>query len=350
MNFKAKDDRLKTPAQLPYFEGDLWPQTIEDCIKNAEKKNNGGNGGGGSSSSKKSNSQDNNDSDEMMEENGSYSHNKKGSTTMKKSGSSKKLKNNSYAMDDAMDKLFVELDKHKDMFFTIKLASTPEWTNMIIKDPDPLISSREEHWEFSSLRRAKYSTLCLCHALHVENSNIDNSCTCNYCSQPASWHCDICDDFDLCNKCHEIKHHEHKLTKVQSLIDVNNSDSTAKREESVRRCVQVLVHASLCRDINCRRPKCQRLKQILQHFRGCKKKSQCSICKQLTALCCFHAKKCNDRNCKVPFCEPIRAKLDEQRHLQNRRAEMLMRRRMNVVQNDDSPPAASQHPSQHADT
>uniref|UniRef100_A0A914PE70 histone acetyltransferase n=1 Tax=Panagrolaimus davidi TaxID=227884 RepID=A0A914PE70_9BILA len=301
----------------------------------------------------------------MAEENGSssYNHNKKGSTAIKKSGSTKKLKSNNHGMDDAMDKLFVELDKHKDMFFTIKLASTPEWSSMTIKDPDPLLTcelmdgrdnfltkAREEHWEFSSLRRAKYSTLCLCHALHVENSSIDNSCTCNYCSQPASWHCDICDDFDLCNKCHEIKQHEHKLTKVQSLIDVNNSDTTAKREESVRRCVQVLVHASQCRDINCRRPKCPRLKQILTHVRQCKKRqeSQCSICKQLIQLCCFHAKKCTDRQCKVPFCEQIRAKLDEQRHLQNRRAEMLMRRRMNVLQSDDSPP--QQGSQQHADS
>lgn len=31
--FQARDDNLTTPMSLPYFEGDFWPNVIEDCIR-----------------------------------------------------------------------------------------------------------------------------------------------------------------------------------------------------------------------------------------------------------------------------------------------------------------------------
>lgn len=56
-----------------------------------------------------------------------------------------------------------------------------------------LYRAREEHWEFSSLRRAKYSTLCLAHALHVQEGK-GMEYTCNQCdSSNAHWHCATCD-------------------------------------------------------------------------------------------------------------------------------------------------------------
>lgn len=38
--FKAKDDDLKTPMDMPYFEGDFWPNVIEDCIRDTENEEN----------------------------------------------------------------------------------------------------------------------------------------------------------------------------------------------------------------------------------------------------------------------------------------------------------------------
>ena len=76
----------------------------------------------------------------------------------------------------------------------------------------------------------------------------------------------------------------------------------------------------------------------------CKRRQEasCPICKQLIALCCHHAKVCTKPNCTVPFCPNIRQKLQEQRQLQNRRAEMMMRRRMKLVQSDSPPQQFSQ--------
>ena len=76
-----------------------------------------------------------------------------------------------------------------------------------IQDPDPLISNdlmdgrdaflaiaREKHYEFSSLRRAQFSTMALLYELH--NQGKDNFVyTCNTCKAHVEtrWHCSVCD-------------------------------------------------------------------------------------------------------------------------------------------------------------
>ena len=32
---QSRDDGVVSPAELPYFEGDFWPNVIEDCIREA---------------------------------------------------------------------------------------------------------------------------------------------------------------------------------------------------------------------------------------------------------------------------------------------------------------------------
>ncbi|VDO12649.1 unnamed protein product [Brugia timori] len=69
----------------------------------------------------------------------------------------------------------------------------------------------------------------------------------------------------------------------------------------LQRCIQSLVHACQCRDANCRRSTCHKMKRVVQHTKGCKKRqnANCAICKQLIALCCYHAKHCNGTSCQV---------------------------------------------------
>ena len=76
-----------------------------------------------------------------------------------------------------------------------------------IQDPDPFISNdlmdgrdaflaiaREKHYEFSSLRRAQFSTMALLYDLH--NQGKDNFVyTCNTCKAHVEtrYHCSVCD-------------------------------------------------------------------------------------------------------------------------------------------------------------
>lgn len=243
---QARDDQLSTPAELPYFEGDFWPNVIEDCIREAQHEEN--------ERKKLEEAQDDDDDDDMFApgDNGK----KKNSKATKKKNQNKskaaknKKKSGGITGNEITDKLFSNFEKHKEVFFTIRLQTqqtASAISNSDIKDPDPLLASelmdgrdtfltraRDEHWEFSSLRRAKYSTMCFCHALHVQDSgkDIGGTYTCNKCNnQNASWHCSTCDDYDLCAACYDAIKHEHKMEKISSLVDDGQGGGDSKSND-----------------------------------------------------------------------------------------------------------------------
>lgn len=90
-----------------------------------------------------------------------------------------------------------------------------------VNDPDPLVVNdlmdgrdsflmiaREKHYEFSSLRRSKFSTMAMLYELH--NQGRDNFVyTCNNCRAniETHYHCNTCDVSGLCDvdwvmRCH----------------------------------------------------------------------------------------------------------------------------------------------------
>lgn len=352
----AQQDAIMTPADLPYFEGDFWPSVFEECIRDFNKEEDerrraeeaegdeaagpdedapgpGGvdKAGAASSKSKKGKGQKR-----------KGPHNKKAQAKKSKKG---------VTGNELMDKVLVHMEKHKDVFFVIRLISIQQASVLgPIEDPDGLVNcdlmdvrdnflnrAREEHWEFSSKRRATYSTMCLTHALHNQGRELD-SYTCNNCnSSAATMHCNTCEDFDLCAACFSKVTHEHKMEKITSLVGDGGDEGRggeradqSSRNESIQRCIQSLVHACQCRDANCRRLSCHKMKRVVQHTKLCRKRQSghCPVCKQLIALCCYHAKHCTEGQCQVPFCLNIRLKLEEQRKAQRRQQDRMMQRRM----------------------
>lgn len=94
------------------------------------------------------------------------------------------------------------------VFFVIHLHSGPIVNSLLpIIDPDPpltcdlmdgrdafLTLARDKHWEFSSLRRCKWSTMCMLVELH--NQGQDRFVyTCNECKHHVEtrWHCTLCE-------------------------------------------------------------------------------------------------------------------------------------------------------------
>ena len=88
-----------------------------------------------------------------------------------------------------------------------------------------------------------------------------------------------------------------------------------ERRLKIQRCIQSLVHAIHCRDINCQHLSCAKMKRVWEHTKTCRRKTGggCRICQQLIHLCCYHAKHCLERECVVPFCRHIKLKLRQQR-------------------------------------
>ncbi|KAJ8254396.1 hypothetical protein COCON_G00210080 [Conger conger] len=106
------------------------------------------------------------------------------------------------------------------------------------------------------------------------------------------------------------------------------------RRLTIQRCIQSLVHACQCRNANCSLPSCQKMKRVVQHTKGCKRKTNggCPICKQLIALCYYHAKHCQENECPVPFCLNIKHKLRQQQLQHRLQQAQMLRRRMATMQ------------------
>ncbi|XP_070837821.1 CREB binding protein b isoform X6 [Chaetodon trifascialis] len=345
---QATEDRLTSAYELPYFEGDFWPNVLEESIKELEQEE------------EERKKEENTASSETTEgahadsKNAKKKNNKK--TNKNKSSVSranKKKPGMPNVANDLSQKLYATMEKHKEVFFVIHLHAGPVINTLPpIIDPDPLLTcdlmdgrdafltlARDKHWEFSSLRRCKWSTMCMLVELH--NQGQDRFVyTCNECKHHVEtrWHCTVCEDYDLCINCYNTKGHEHQMVKWGLGIDDDSNGQGGEaskspqesRRLSIQRCIQSLVHACQCRNANCSLPSCQKMKRVVQHTKGCKRKTNggCPVCKQLIALCCYHAKHCQENKCPVPFCLNIKHKLRQQQLQHRLQQAQMMRRRM----------------------
>jgi len=120
-----------------------------------------------------------------------------------------------------------------------------------------LTMARERHYEFSSLRRAKFSSMSMLYELH--NQGQDKFVyTCNNCKSHVEtrYHCTVCDvriryyrkillllfiiftlstipilsqDFDLCVSCKDKDGHPHPMEKLGFDLDDGSSPADAKQ-------------------------------------------------------------------------------------------------------------------------
>ncbi|KAM9324481.1 histone acetyltransferase p300 [Gastrophryne carolinensis] len=348
---QATEDRLTSAKELPYFEGDFWPNVLEESIKELEQE-------------EEERKREENTVNESVEvgkgdsKNAKKKNNKK--TSKNKSSLSrgnKKKPGMPNVSNDLSQKLYATMEKHKEVFFVIRLIAGPAANSLPpIVDPDPLIPcdlmdgrdafltlARDKHLEFSSMRRSKWSSMCMLVELHTQSQD-RFVYTCNECKHHVEtrWHCTVCEDYDLCITCYSTKTHEHKMEKLGLGLDDENSNQQAaatqspgdSRRLSIQRCIQSLVHACQCRNANCSLPSCQKMKRVVQHTKGCKRKTNggCPICKQLIALCCYHAKHCQENKCPVPFCLNIKHKLRQQQLQHRLQQAQMLRRRMASMQ------------------
>uniref|UniRef100_A0A671Y8Q0 histone acetyltransferase n=1 Tax=Sparus aurata TaxID=8175 RepID=A0A671Y8Q0_SPAAU len=345
---QATEDRLTSANELPYFEGDFWPNVLEESIKELEQEE---------EERKKEENTTSSETTEVTQADSKNAKKKNNKKTNKNKSSvsraNKKKPGMPNVANDLSQKLYATMEKHKEVFFVIHLHAGPVINTLPpIMDPDPLLTcdlmdgrdafltlARDKHWEFSSLRRCKWSTMCMLVELH--NQGQDRFVyTCNECKHHVEtrWHCTVCEDYDLCINCYNAKGHEHQMVKWGLGLDDDSNGQGGEaskspqesRRLSIQRCIQSLVHACQCRNANCSLPSCQKMKRVVQHTKGCKRKTNggCPVCKQLIALCCYHAKHCQENKCPVPFCLNIKHKLRQQQLQHRLQQAQLMRRRM----------------------
>merc|ERR1719211_570367 len=356
---QALEDNIQSPAELPYFEGDFWPNVMEENIRELEQEE-----------EQRKRELEEAERLQAAADAEEEEPDAVGGTDSKKINQKKQKKKKSLAQrkanqkkpqaesKDLTSKVFATMEKHKEVFFTIRLHSAQSAASLSqIQDPDPtmqvtgekvdlmdgrdafLTMARDRHLEFSSLRRCKYSSLAMLYELHTQAMGQDKFVyNCNTCSKSVEtrYHCTVCEHFDLCVCCYQKDGHPHKMEKLGFDLGDPGGDTPATsnpqeaRKLSIQRCIQSLVHACQCRDANCRLPSCHKMKRVVSHTKQCKRKSNggCPICKQLIALCCYHAKMCQEAKCPVPFCQSIKQKLKQQQLQQRLQEAAMMRRRI----------------------
>ncbi|XP_029678514.1 LOW QUALITY PROTEIN: CREB-binding protein-like, partial [Formica exsecta] len=229
---QVMEDRLSSAADLPYFEGDFWPNVLEESIKELDQEE---------------------EKKRKQAEVAAAAANAKSQKKAKKSNKSKanQRKNSRKSStpqtgnDLLSAKIFATIKKHKKAFFVIRLHSAQSAASLSpIQDPDPVINcdlmdgrdafltmARERHYEFSSLRRAKFSSMSMLYELH--NQGQDKFVyTCNNCKNHVEtrYHCTVCDNFDLCVSCKDKDGHPHPMEKLG--FDLNDGSSPADAKQT----------------------------------------------------------------------------------------------------------------------
>ncbi|XP_065216742.1 histone lysine acetyltransferase CREBBP-like [Planococcus citri] len=313
---QAMNDGLHSAAEFPHFENDIWTDMLERSIQELNQL------------------EEEKRKQAEAAETASSAENDLQECNINVDDAEKKSNNKSVPQleQDLSAKIFAWMKKNKEKFLVVRLHSAQSIANLPpIKDPDPLIAcdlmdksdafltmSRLRGYEFSTLRRAKFSSMAMLFEIHIriQDNFVYN---CDSCEKTAKtrFHCTECDDFDLCIPCYTKEGHPHNMVKVDLDFDNGTSPSEIQaspgevRVQSMERLICSLTHACQCRDENCRLSNCLRIKYAVQHTKDCKLKvsRNCLVCKQLVTLRYFHAMSCKDANCDVPACLSIRMKI-----------------------------------------
>lgn len=109
----------------------------------------------------------------------------------------------------------------------------------------------------------------------------------------------------------------HEKDKDKEADDTKTAADSKEAQQSIQRCIQMLVHARQCRNTNCLTPSCRKMTLVIRHSKNCRRKTKrdCPICKNLITLCGYHAKRCCETKCLVPFCSQIKQQIKLLDHL-----------------------------------
>lgn len=192
------------------------------------------------------------------------------------------------------------------------------------------------HYQFDDLRRAKHTSMMSLYHLH--NPDVPKFLvTCSNCSMDINvgycYNSEKDPEFHLCQDCYQ-KTHKVFADKSPFRRSIVGSDSQAQlteeqrrdRQRSIQLHMQLLQHASGCRNQQCPSANCNKMKNLLKHGATCATRVQggCAICRRIWALLQIHARQCRRDACMVPKCRQLKEQL---RALAQQQAQMDERRR-----------------------
>jgi len=207
------------------------------------------------------------------------------------------------------------------------------------------------HYQFDQIRRAKHTSMMALY--HIHNPDKPKFLTpCSACGvdiNSIQYDCEQCPEFHLCHKCmvnFQMQHkspHPHRLKKVvvQSESGHLTEEQKKQRKRSIELHMQLLAHASTCKNPTCPSANCEKMKNLLAHGTKCSIKIQggCSVCRRIWALLQIHARQCRRTTCQVPKCRQLKEQL---RNIELQQAAMDERRRLAMNEQYSQRPAAEE--------
>lgn len=242
---------LKSIHQVPYFEGDFWPDALEYCIK----------------------------------------------------------ANPNQTAEQLFGKLIGIIKKHKHSFFIVNLCCSTkasinilgpfQFSSLVDDRVNLLTTAHDNNLEFSDIRRAKFSTLFMLKMFHLSEIHF----TCYDCEEDTqiSYKCVSCKEFYLCIDFVQNAGHEHEM--------VLNSESSGY---TLSELLEALLHASSCKTEKCQIFCCNKMKQIFEHTTKCGD-DNCFTCNKFLNLCYHHARFCQYDQCLVNLCSEMKVKVESER-------------------------------------
>jgi E1A/CREB-binding protein len=143
---QALEDNIQSPAELPYFEGDFWPNVMEENIRELEQEEEARRQEMVEAERLAAQQVDDDDEPGEVAGNGDKKINNK-NKKKKKSIAQRKAnaKKPQTGSGDLTSKVFATMEKHKEVFFTIRLHSAQSAASLgSIHDPDPLMQVQGE--------------------------------------------------------------------------------------------------------------------------------------------------------------------------------------------------------------
>ncbi|WZZ83252.1 hypothetical protein YC2023_103824 [Brassica napus] len=349
-----------TAARLPYFDGDYWPGAAEDIIQQMSQEDDGRKGNKKGVLKKPITKR----ALKACGQSGLPGNTSKDLLLMQKLANAKIF---SYVMGKYCPASFVILtwcykaeqkredrERHpvnqKDQHTLHPVAITDIPADTMDKDEileSEFFDTRQaflslcqgNHYQYDTLRRAKHSSMMVLYHLHNPTAPAFVT-TCNAChldiESGQGWRCEVCPDYDVCNACYSKEggvNHPHKLTNHPSLADqdAQNKEARQLRVLQLRKMLDLLVHAALCRAMYCQYPNCRKVKGLFRHGIRCTIRAAggCVLCKKMWYLLQIHARACKESNCNVPRCGDLKEhlrRLTQQSESRRRAAVMEMMR------------------------
>ncbi|KAL2466281.1 Histone acetyltransferase HAC1 [Abeliophyllum distichum] len=172
-----------------------------------------------------------------------------------------------------------------------------------------LLFCQENHYQFDTFRRAKYSSMMiLCHLHNLTPRAL--TLTCYICHRAIRvsqcWRCETCPDYDVCNTCYQK---DGRIDHPHNFYNTFNDNKKALQlgVMQLRKMLDLLVNASQCY-MDCEYPNCGKLKALFRHGKRCDIRAPggCFPCQKMWYLLSLHARECKKSDCSVPRCRDVK--------------------------------------------